>query len=171
VEFTEDNFGCYSLEIARILLAAAAEVDVVCKLLCQRIVPRAENILEYRDALVPAIPTLPDLTVDLHRFGLTLCPWDEWKTTKTGDRVPFWWSDYNKVKHTRSAHFQRANLKNALNAVAGLFILVLYLYRARATVGQLAPQPQILDIAQSVSNGTQYGVLAGGLMVTDVRLA
>jgi hypothetical protein len=159
VEFSEDNFGCYSLEVARILLASAAEVDVVCKLLCQPFDPNADNILQYRDALVPAIPSLPDSTVELHRFGLTLRPWDEWKTTKAGNRVPFWWSDYNKVKHKRSVHFQRANLKNTLNAVAGLFVLVLHLYRDKAVVGALSPRPQILDVPHSLvsAGGVSYG--------------
>jgi hypothetical protein len=31
VEFDEKNFDCFSIEIARLLLASAAEVDVVCK--------------------------------------------------------------------------------------------------------------------------------------------
>ena len=31
VEFNPKNFDCYSIEIARLLLAAAAEVDIVCK--------------------------------------------------------------------------------------------------------------------------------------------
>ncbi len=31
VDFSEQNFNCFSIEIVRILLAAAAEVDIVCK--------------------------------------------------------------------------------------------------------------------------------------------
>jgi hypothetical protein len=56
VEFHENNFNCLSIEIARILLASAAEVDVVSKLLCKTINPksRADNIHRYRD---PAIET------------------------------------------------------------------------------------------------------------------
>ena len=34
VEFDEKNFKCFSIEIARIALAAGAEVDVVCKQMC-----------------------------------------------------------------------------------------------------------------------------------------
>jgi len=37
VEFVEANFNCFSLEISRILLAAASEADVVAKQLCLRI--------------------------------------------------------------------------------------------------------------------------------------
>jgi hypothetical protein len=108
---------------------------------------------------MPVLPRIAEFEVVLHRFGLTLCPWDEWKTNKPGDRVPFWWSDYNKVKHHRDAHFGRANLKNALNAVAGLFVMVLYLYRDKARLGALAPVPQVLDVPGSLvsAGGGSYG--------------
>lgn len=34
IEFDERNSDCFSLELARVLLAAAAEVDIVCKQIC-----------------------------------------------------------------------------------------------------------------------------------------
>src|SRR3990170_427520 len=96
----------------------ALDVDVVCKLLCEAISPgsRANNILHYRDTIRRAFPRIVKFEVFLPRFGLRLRPWSEWKK-KEG--VPLWWSDYNKVKHERNAYFERANLKNVLNAVAG----------------------------------------------------
>ena len=36
VEFCPQNFDVYSIEFAHLLFAAASEVDVVAKLLCQR---------------------------------------------------------------------------------------------------------------------------------------
>lgn len=39
VEFDERNFDCFSLEISRVLLAAGAEIDVVCKQLCRNVDP------------------------------------------------------------------------------------------------------------------------------------
>ena len=41
VEFSTDNFGTYSIELARLLMAAASEVDVVAKLACVQIDPKA----------------------------------------------------------------------------------------------------------------------------------
>ena len=35
VEFDERNFECFSIEIARVILASGAEVDVVCQQICQ----------------------------------------------------------------------------------------------------------------------------------------
>ena len=41
VEFCPQNFNVYSIEFAHLLFAAASEVDVVAKLLCQRLKPAA----------------------------------------------------------------------------------------------------------------------------------
>ncbi len=156
VEFHESNFGCFSIEIARILLASAAEVDVVCKLLCKTInaKTKAEKIHEYRDTIAPRFPRIATFDVLLPRFGLTLRPWDEWKKKKG---VPFWWSDYNKVKHHRDAYFGRANLKNALNAVAGLFVIVLHLYREKARLAELSPSPEVLAVTAEHAAGQTIG--------------
>ena len=51
IEFSEKNFSVYSIELAHLLFAAASEVDVVAKQLCEHInstAPR-ENIVDYRN--------------------------------------------------------------------------------------------------------------------------
>ena len=118
IEFDENNFGCFSIEIARILLTSAAEVDVVCKQICKKIKPTLKTkdleklkIHGYRDTLKPAFPDIPQFEVLLPRFGLTLKPWSEWKKKKG---VPLWWTAHNKVKHQRDSEYPRANLKMLL---------------------------------------------------------
>lgn len=39
IEFSQDNFETYSIELSRILFAASAEVDVVAKQLCEQVRP------------------------------------------------------------------------------------------------------------------------------------
>ena len=162
VEFHENNFGCFSIEIARLLLAAAAEVDVVCKLLCKSINAKstADNIHAYREEIKRAFPGIVKFKILLPRFGLTLRPWDEW-SKKQG--VPFWWTAYNKVKHQRDVYFERASLKNALNAVAGLFVMVLYLYKDKARLGELVPSPQLLRVDAEHHGGMAVGGYETGL--------
>jgi hypothetical protein len=46
-----------------------------------------------------------------------------------------------KVKHHRNTYFSQASLKNALNAIAGLFILLLFFYRDEAQNARLNPAP------------------------------
>lgn len=145
VEFDEKNFDCFSIEIARLLLASSAEVDVVCKQICKNINPRskADNINKYRADIKTAFPDIPQIEVILPRFGLTLTPWDEWIKL---DGIPLWWTAYNKIKHSRDSEYHKASLKNVLNSVAGLFIMVLHLYKDEATRGCLSPFLQLLKL-------------------------
>ena len=148
-------FACFSIEIARVLLACGGEVDVVCKQICKSIsaTSSAGNINSYRDEIQSSFPSIPSFPVTLPQFGLTLTPWDEW-TKPNG--VPLWWTAYNKTKHHRDAEYHRANLENMLNAIAGLFVMVLYLYRDKAQSGELVPAPQLLHVAEQHCRGIDH---------------
>jgi len=156
VEFDRKNFDCFSVEIARILLTSGAEVDVVCKQICKTLNANssADSINKYRIEITPAFPDIPKFQILLPRFGLALTPWDEWSNP---NGVPLWWTAYNKIKHHRDSEYHQANLKNALNSVAGLFVMVLYLYREKARLGELVPSPQILRVDEKHYGGSTYG--------------
>lgn len=161
IELSVANSACYSIEITRILLAAASEIDVVAKVLSQKVNPTLQprDIHGYRKAIVPKLPGLPGMAVVLPRHGLTFTPWEEWKKPKG---LPLWWTAYNKVKHERNAHFPQANLENALNAVGGLFLLNLYLKRNEAFLSDLVPSPQLLRL-DSLHHG---GMTVGGYEIS-----
>lgn len=141
VEFSGNNFGTYSIEIAHLLLAAASEVDVVAKQLCYLIDAEANprNIEQYRAILRWSLPQLEDSLVTIPRYGLNLYPWRNWKRGE----IPDWWRDHNKVKHQRGEYFQRANLENLLNAMGGLFLLVLHYYRLVINGRRIEPPPAL----------------------------
>jgi len=141
VEFTNQNFGTYSIEIAHLFLAASSEVDVVAKQLCSRMDPAttATNIFQYRELLRRCLPELENSIVAIPRYGLDLRPWSNW----LGDNNPDWWQAYNDVKHHRDEHFAQANLKNVLNAMASLFLVILYYYRDNTEYNRLEPIPSI----------------------------
>lgn len=96
---------------------------------------------------------IPQFSVEIPRFGLALHPWDKWKKP-TG--VPLWWTANNKIKHQRNSHYDRANLKNAINAVAGLFVVTLYLYPDQAMCGGLVPLPQLFRPGDAHANGMTH---------------
>jgi hypothetical protein len=162
VEFCEPNFKVYSIEFAHLLFAAASEVDVVAKLLCQRFnahAPRC-NIVDYRTTLTVALPELHTTKISIPRHGLTFIPWDNWK----GSKSPFWWSSYNQVKHERDVHFEKATLKNALNALGALLVLTFHYYKcslgptpgsplsAKETTQQLQPESTLLRLPEEYYN-------------------
>jgi hypothetical protein len=168
VELDEKNFDCFSIEIARILIVAGAEVDVVCKQICKRINPtfRARDledlkISDYRRAIKPEFPEIPRFKVLLPRFGMTLTPWDAWNKPPG---VPLWWTACNKIKHQRDSEYHQANLKHALNAVAGLFVMVLHLYKDKAESGELLPNPRLLRPAPQHYGGSSVGSYEVGLL-------
>lgn len=142
IEPTEGNHNAYSLELARMLFAASSEVDVVAKQLCAKIDDnrRAKCINDYRAIITAEIPKFYQTEVLYPRFGLKMKPWLNWE----GDKNPLWWRAYNDVKHERNAHFPKANLKNALNSVAALYVLLLFFYQSDAEQGKLSPNPSLL---------------------------
>lgn len=130
-------------------MTAAAEVDVVAKALCKAIDKKrdASSINVYRSVLLKALPMLPDAVVEMPRFGITFKPWSNWSEAAN---PPDWWQGNNKVKHHRAEHFRQANLKNVLNAIAGLLILLLLLH---SKDGPYFPQTPRLFVPRSfVSN-------------------
>jgi DNA modification methylase len=161
IEFDERNFACFSIEISRILLASGAEVDVVCKQICKTLNPKssAHNIHHYRDEILKTYPAIPDFEILLFRYGLSFKPWSNWATP---NGVPYWWSAYNNIKHHRDAEYHQGNLHNALKAVGGLFIMVLYLYKEKAELGELVPAPRLIHVSEDHDNGSVFGNFGPG---------
>ncbi len=159
IEFCEPNFSVYSIELARLLFAAASEVDVIAKLLCELLAPDAPkgNINEYKSVLLPAFPDLPGTEVFVARYGLLFKPWSNWADSQN-PKNPSWWRSYNKVKHERAAHFNQATLKNSLNALGALLILIFHYYsrklathsdevlEPKATTSQLVPESSFIHL-------------------------
>ncbi|AUB82442.1 hypothetical protein [Candidatus Thiodictyon syntrophicum] len=141
VEFAGNNFDTYSIEIAHLFLAAASEVDVVTKQLCLLVDTAAnpKNIEQYRAVLRRCLPEIENSLITIPRYGLDFRPWGSWENGETPD----WWSAHNKVKHQRGEHFALANLKNVLNAMAGLFVVVLYYYRHVIDDRRIEPPPNL----------------------------
>jgi hypothetical protein len=149
------NDDTYSIEIARLFLSSCSEVDVVLKQVCKAVnsASVADSIDQYFPFVTGYFPNFVEFEVKIPRFGLTLRPWQDWKQSQS----PFWWQHHNKVKHQRHDHFEKANLKNCINAVAGLYISVLHLYKPQAEAGELQQLPHLLNVADQYFAGTTMG--------------
>jgi hypothetical protein len=162
IEFTEDNFGTYSIELAHLLLAASSEVDVVMKRLCKlkNTNKSHSNINDYKETITSSFPGFADEKVYIYRNGLALEAWSNWKGTEN----PIWWRSYNNVKHNRDAHFDKANLKNTINSLAGLGLVVIYYYREvfsqenahtfKSTLDRLKPATSLIEFDESYTYDT-----------------
>jgi hypothetical protein len=119
-------FGTHSLEFVRIVLSVGSEIDVVGKLLCERIEPgeTARNMDEYRRIIMAKHPSLPTVGITAPRYGLRFTPWSAWESGEN----PKWWTSYNNVKHPRNTCYSDASLENVLLSSSGLCALLGYLY-------------------------------------------
>jgi hypothetical protein len=141
VEFSPKNFSTFSTEYSKLLLAIGSEVDVLCKITCESLdsTARRNNIDDYRTCLT-AHSQIAAEQVLIRRYGLTFNPWDAWSHGAN----PTWWRSYNNVKHERDTYFAEASLENTVNAISGLFALVLYCHKAEKSADALEPYPILL---------------------------
>ena len=161
VEICEDNKNTYSIEYVRIFLAACSEIDVVAKLLSLKFNPEFKpshkkfpTIIDYQKAIIQECPNFHTTKILAPRYGLELTPWETWKKGKT---PPFWWNHYNNVKHERNNFFKEANLNNTIHAVAGLFVMVLYLYSYKSKLKKdSVPLPKLLSVDKFHENGAKW---------------
>jgi hypothetical protein len=142
VEISKDNFSVYSIELARLYLAAGSEIDVVAKLLCQQVDSSAklEGINTYRTTILKKYPNMPSVEVILPRYEISFYPRQDWSKGSN----PSWWKAYNNVKHERDKHYKAANLENTLSAIAGLLTFIGYLHSKELLGYQLMPQPEFM---------------------------
>ena len=154
VEFDKNNEKAFSNEYAKVLLLAGSEVDVVAKLVCGKYAPKqkADNIEDYRKAIVSTFKDIHTISIDISRHNLSLTPWTNWNPSIA--KSPDWWQAYNSVKHDREKCFPEANLANTINSLCGLFALLLYIFKDEK---HPHPYPEFLDYGFP-----EYIVTAGG---------
>ena len=123
IEPCEHNENTYSLELARLLMAATQEVDVVLKAICKAVDSSDPgNINQYFPIISGSVSDLLGDTTHLPRYGLSTVPWTGWEQSN----APIWWTANNKIKHQRHDEYQRASFKNTFNAIGGLLLVIAY---------------------------------------------
>ncbi|MCK9479261.1 MAG: hypothetical protein M0R40_07155 [Firmicutes bacterium] len=117
----------YSFEYYKIITLACAETETVFKLICKKIdaneSPRC--ITDYAKIILRQYPQIIDTKVIVSRINETIKPFEEW----TIGKCTFWWDEHQDIKHNRHMFFKKATYKNALYSLAGLYVLLLYLYK------------------------------------------
>ena len=161
VDFCTSNLSTFSLEMARILLAAGSEADVLLKAICEREDSAAQpsSIAAYFTVVSNKLPNILSFEVQLPRWGISLIPWEQW----SNNDPPSWWTSHNKVKHHRNDHFNRANLKDTIESVSAVYVLNLYWSRQAATDGSLLPMPALFRPGPPHQGGTTFNDFEMGI--------
>ncbi len=140
VELDKKNYKTFSLEYVRLILSICAEVEVICKIICSNIDPGVDyseyNLPQMAGVILQKYPKIIELEISVPFISESILPFENWEKilTDSGDdqrNMPPWWSDYNHIKHARDKNYHRANLKNALFSLSGLFGVLLYWYRIK----------------------------------------
>jgi hypothetical protein len=129
----EDNFDTYSIAFAKILLQTGSEVELVAKELCKKINPEITNrklknmgINNFYPIITVKYPKFKDNVLSIPNFNMKdVKPWLCWEEKCP----PAWWTAYNAAKHHRGNKFSLTNFKNAIYSVAGLLIIIMYLWK------------------------------------------
>ena len=126
--FSPENSECFSNEFVKQYQAICSEVDVILKSICTEISNQssADTMKAYSEEVLAKWPDLATRKVKFKRIELQ--PFMNWKK-EPNYHAPDWWPLYNDVKHKRLENYKKANLKNALNALAGLYLLEIYLVK------------------------------------------
>lgn len=121
------NSNTFSNEFVKQYQAICSEVDVILKSICKELGNNnADTMPAYTDEVLRNWSNLPNQKVKLNTIELQ--PFQNWSPSPTY-KSPDWWRPYNGVKHERLENFRKANLKNVANALAGLYVLELYLVK------------------------------------------
>lgn len=147
IEFVHSMRNAYSRELLGILQTVGSEVDVCGKSIAEYYHPDDPNIPKAHIARWGYVlqSEFPSLSTQLVKTPLNekYAPWSKWgnepykdKNGKQGYRLkercenPEWWRAYNATKHRRKSliregdsSFERASLQNAINSLAGLYVL------------------------------------------------
>jgi hypothetical protein len=132
IEPNDNNAHSYGHETRQLLIIAATEVES-----SLRAVLLANNYLAFSDRSAERLNTrdyvklmapmrLMEWTVRLtiHPAFGSITPFATWDEANPTTSLP-WYDAYNAVKHDRENSFSRATLRNAVEAVAAAYVLVL----------------------------------------------
>lgn len=122
------NSMSFSDEFIKQYQGICSEVDVIMKTICKELGNSAANDMEhgYTPTILQNWSTIRNQKVKLK--DVELQPFLNWEQAPNY-KSPDWWPPYNKVKHERIRNYKKANLKNVINALAGLYVLENYLVK------------------------------------------
>ena len=115
----------YSVVFKKIILVSGALIEEVLKKLCSIISPveNAGNISEYKRIIVGKIPKISTVEIYAQTWSYRLVqPFASWSDN---NKLAFW-ERYNEIKHSPD-NVKLANFGLAINMVAALYILLLYI--------------------------------------------
>lgn len=120
------NSLAFSVEFIKQYQSICSEIDVILQAICKEIKNVFDgNMKTLYTKVILNTPVWKDIIKQKVKMkDIELQPFRNW--SEEPYKAPDWWPLYNGVKHNRLMNFKDANLKNVLNALAGLYVLENY---------------------------------------------
>lgn len=132
VPYCEEHKQVWSPHFAQIILEAASQVDSIWKSTTKIDYPTAAKKvdIEFYLAKFGSLVARQRVVFFAGVMPCTIWPFECWvnpkpKASKVSN-APNWWQAYNDIKHDRFANQDKATLEHAVNAIAALFLSILY---------------------------------------------
>ena len=137
------NESAFSQAYSKLILELGSEIDVVFKQYCNMLDTgfKGRSIGKYKECINAYNPDFITQNVEERTTSRVYNPWLAWNDPTLD--APFWWTAYNKIKHSRTSvgeidgkkqeYYKFANQKYTLLALAGLYQILVYTYFKIAT--------------------------------------
>jgi hypothetical protein len=139
IEPCPENYSTYSQRTFALLLRACTEVESNCKqiLRANNLHINNVNILRYSDLNGPMklseyVVCCP--AIDYPDFK----PFESFTHTERNQRSPLWYRAYNEAKHDRANSFSSAHLKNVIESIGAVYIILSAQYGNRFDGGSFS---------------------------------
>ena len=152
ISFSKKNYSAFSVETLRLLQVICSEIDVFAKQIAIEFsddgsISDHATIYSWGPPVYFTSPNICNKRAQIRNSECVVWPWKNWRYERAkntssnkakkvqtkysqGCGSPSWWNVYNTVKHKRafidgngSHNFEKANLRNLLEALGALFIL------------------------------------------------
>lgn len=127
VPYCNDHLAVWSSHFTQIILDAASQVDSVWKATAKIVAPSTATEKSSLNKHYKRFGSLVAKQLVVFFGGESPCtihPFQQWQIPPFSS--PPWWDAYNKLKHDRFSNQREATLEHAINAVAALFLAIVY---------------------------------------------
>ncbi len=122
VEIHKNNYNTFSIKYRSIIMQACAEIEIILKRICAMNSNDRVEVKKYFDFLEKNHSDFLNIEVSIPIYKELIKPWLGF----TKDSPPEFWTANNKIKH--AGRFEESTLENVINALSGLFSVLLFWY-------------------------------------------
>ena len=128
IEPETENMACYGAKYSSLLNSISIEFESTCKTLIKIKEEEAKvgNIGDIKNYILKYFPKICNSQVNIRRTNEFIKPLEDWESSRLK-----WWDAYTNLKHNRINNYSQANLKNVINAMGSLLIIIAYLANYR----------------------------------------